>query len=153
MTSEPADPEFRDDEVMETLDEDNILTRDFVDRVLDAAQSGDAVEVKRLVEPLHEADIADLLEQTPSERRGALAVAMGDFMSAEVLAEINDWVREDIIDALPAAQVADLAGQLDTDDAVAIIEDMEEEEGRGESRAMKYSSCVVRCASRARSRS
>lgn len=128
MTSEPAVPVTIDDVVMETLDEDNILTRDFVARVLDAAQNGDADEVKRLVEPLHEADIADLLEQTPSERRGALAVAMGDFMSAEVLAEINDWVRDDIIEALPAAQVADLAGQLDTDDAVAIIEDMEEED-------------------------
>ncbi len=128
MTSEPADPEFRDDEVMETLDEDNILTRDFVDRVLDAVESGDREEVQRLVEPLHEADIADLLEQTSSERRGALAVAMGDLMSAEVLAEVNDYVREDIIDALQPSQVADLAGQLDTDDAVAIIEDMEIED-------------------------
>jgi magnesium transporter len=52
---------------------------------------------------------------------------MGELMSAE-LAEVNDYVREDIIDALPAAQVAGLAGQLDTDDAVAIIEDMEEED-------------------------
>lgn len=128
MTSEHADPIIVDDEIVETLDEDNILTRDFVDRVLSAVEDGNMDEVQRLVEPLHEADIADLLEQTPSEMRGPLAVAMGALMSAEVLAEINDYVREDIIDALPAAQVADLAGQLDTDDAVAIIEDMEEED-------------------------
>lgn len=128
MTSEPADPEFLDNDVMETLDEDNNLTRDFVDRVLDAVESGDHDEVRRLVEPLHEADIADLLEQTPSDQRGILAVAMGDLMSADVLAEVNDYVREDIIDALQPAQVADLAGQLDTDDAVAIIEDMEIED-------------------------
>jgi magnesium transporter len=128
MTSEIADPAILPDDVVETLDEDNVLTREFVDRVLDAVEEGDMDEVQRLVEPLHEADIADLLEQTPSERRGPLAVAMGPLMSAEVLAEINDYVREDIIDALPAAQVADLAGQLDTDDAVAIIEDMEEED-------------------------
>lgn len=128
MTSEPADPEFLDDDVMETLDEDNNLTRDFVDRVLDAVESGDRDEVRRLVEPLHEADIADLLEQMPSDQRGALAVAMGDLMSADVLAEVNDYVREDIIDALQPSQVADLAGQLDTDDAVAIIEDMEIED-------------------------
>ena len=128
MTSEPADPEFLDNDVMETLDEDNNLTRDFVDRVLDAVESGDHDEVRRLVEPLHEADIADLLEQTPSDQRGILAVAMGDLMSADVLAEVNDYVREDIIDALQPSQVADLAGQLDTDDAVAIIEDMEIED-------------------------
>lgn len=128
MTSEPADPEILGNDVMETLDEDNNLTRDFVDRVLDAVESGDRDEVRRLVEPLHEADIADLLEQTPSDQRGVLAVAMGDLMSADVLAEVNDYVREDIIDALQPAQVADLAGQLDTDDAVAIIEDMEIED-------------------------
>jgi magnesium transporter len=129
MTSDTAVPHPEiDNDVVETLDEDNILTRDFVDLVLAAVENGDVDEVQRLVEPLHEADIADLLEQTPSEMRGPLAVAMGEYMSAEVLAEINDWVREDIIEALPAAQVADLAGQLDTDDAVAIIEDMEEED-------------------------
>lgn len=128
MTSDIADPFIDVPEIVETLDEDNRLTRDYVDRVLDAAEEGNLDEVRRLVEPLHEADIADLLELTPSERRGALAISLGDLMSAEVLAEINDWVREDIIDALPAAQVAGLAGQLDTDDAVAIIEDMEAED-------------------------
>jgi magnesium transporter len=131
MTSDIADPHLTEAEVpeiLETLDEDNRLTRDFVDRVLDAIEQGDLATANRLVEPLHEADIADLFELTPSDKRGALAIGLGDLMSAEVLAEVNDYVREDIIDALPAGQLADLAGQLDTDDAVAIIEDMEEDE-------------------------
>ncbi|MEP7350665.1 MAG: magnesium transporter [Sphingorhabdus sp.] len=128
MTSEIADPDMLPEDIVETLDEDNRLTRDFVDRVLDAVEEGDLVEAHRLVEPLHEADIADLLELTPRERRGEVAVALGDLMSAEVLAEVNDYVRDDIIGALPASLVADLAGQLDTDDAVAIIEDMEKED-------------------------
>ena len=128
MTSDIASPIIIDTEIVETLDEDNRLTRDYVDRVLDAVEDRNLNEVRRLVEPLHEADIADLLELTPSERRGELAISLGDLMSAEVLAEVNDYVREDIIDALPAAQVAGLAGQLDSDDAVAIIEDMEAED-------------------------
>ena len=128
MTSDIASPNIIDTEIVKTLDEDNRLTRDYVDRVLDAVEDGNLNEVRRLVEPLHEADIADLLELTPSERRGELAISLGDLMSAEVLAEVNDYVREDIIDALPAAQVAGLAGQLDSDDAVAIIEDMEAED-------------------------
>jgi magnesium transporter len=123
LTSDIANPAIIDPEIVETLDEDNRLTRDYVDRVLDAVDDGDLDEVYRLVEPLHEADIADLLELTPSERRGVLAISLGDLMSAEVLAEVNDYVREDIIDALPASQVAGLAGQLDTDDAVAIIDE------------------------------
>ena len=131
MTNDIADPEITQayiPEIMETLDEDNRLNRDFVNRVLAAIEDGDVEEAKRLVEPLHEADIADLFELTPSDKRGSLAIGLGDLMSAEVLAEVNDYVREDIIDALPAGQLANLAGQLETDDAVAILEDMEEDE-------------------------
>ena len=47
MISENADPVIIDDDIMETLDEDNRLTRDFVDRVLDAAAAGDVAEVRR----------------------------------------------------------------------------------------------------------
>ncbi len=128
MTSETTDLDQQDVAAVETLDEDNQLTRNFVDRVLDALDSDEVGETYRLVEPLHEADVADLFENIPSDRRGELAIALGDLMTAEVLAEVNDYVREDIIEALPAAQVADMAGQLETDDAVAIIEDMEEED-------------------------
>ncbi len=128
MTSETTDVENPEIETVETLDEDNQLTRSFVDRVIDALDSDEAGETYRLAEPLHVADVADLFESIPAERRGELAIALGDLMTADVLAEVNDYVREDIIDALPAAQVADMAGQLDTDDAVAIIEDMEKED-------------------------
>ena len=49
---------------------------------------------------------------------------------------MNDYVREDLIDALEPHQVADLASELDTDDAVAIIEDMDEDEQRAVLRAL-----------------
>ena len=49
---------------------------------------------------------------------------------------MNDWVREELLDALEPHQVAEIAGELETDDAVAIIEDMEEEEQRAVLRAL-----------------
>ena len=49
---------------------------------------------------------------------------------------MNDWVRDELLDALTARQVAEIAGELETDDAVAIIEDMEEEEQRAVLRAL-----------------
>lgn len=131
MTNAIADPEsieITPDNGDMTLDEDNRLTRKFVDRVLDAVEQGDREEAYRLVDPLHEADIADLFELTPREKRGNLAMSLGDLMSADVLAEVNDYVREDIIDILPPSVVAAFATELETDDAVAIIEDMEEDE-------------------------
>ncbi len=107
-------------------DEDDRLKPAFVRAVLDAVEADDAETARDLVSPLHPADIADLLELTPSDRRADLAAALGDLVGAEVLSELNDYVRDDLIDALRPEQVAEFARELDTDDAVAIIEDMEE---------------------------
>lgn len=107
------------------LDEENRLKPDFVRRVLASLDDGVDESTYDLVEPLHPADIADLFELIDNERRPALAGAITDLLGADVLAELNDYVREDIIEFLPAEQVAELAGQLETDDAVAIIEDLD----------------------------
>ncbi|HEX8300294.1 magnesium transporter [Sphingomonas sp.] len=118
------------------LDEDDRLKPAFVRAVLEAVEAGDFETARARVEPLHPADIADLVELTPSEDRPALVAAIADLIDGDVLAEMNDFVREALVDALTATQVADLASELDTDDAVAIIEDMEPEDQREVLRAL-----------------
>ena len=119
------------------LDEDDRLKPGYVDAVLEAVEAGDTEAAHALVEPLHPADVADLFELTPEERRRDLAAAVADLLDADVFAEMNDYVREDLIDALDARQVADIASELDTDDAVAIIEDLDAEDQREVLRAME----------------
>ncbi len=118
------------------LDRDDRLKPEFVRAVLDAVEQGDTEGARALVEPLHPADIADLFELTPQEDRAGLAHAVSDLLDGDVFAEMNDYVREDLIDALTPTEVADLASELDTDDAVAIIEDMDEDEQRAVLRAL-----------------
>lgn len=127
--AEPRPDEIVDDRAVEAAsrhDEDDRLRPEFVSAVLDAAEEDDRERARELVSPLHPADIADLLELTPADRRGKVAAALGDLVGAEVLSELNDYVRDDLLDALAPEQVAEFAAELDTDDAVAIIEDMEE---------------------------
>lgn len=112
----------------ESLDAENTLKPEFVRRVRDALEDGEADAVYGMVEGLHPADIADLFELLDSDERPALAVAISDLMGSEVYAELNDYVREDIVEQLPAETVADIAEQLDTDDAVAMLEDLDEED-------------------------
>src|SRR3546814_12833413 len=90
---------------------------------------------------------SDLFELTPSERRPALAKAIADLLDGEVFAEMNDYVREDLIDALEPHEVADIASELDTDDAVAVIEDLDADEQRSEERRVGKE-CVSTCRSR-----
>ena len=113
---------------IETHDDENTLTRDFVRRVRDGLEAGETDRVYELVEGLHPADVADLFELLDSDERPALAKAISDLMGSEVFAELNDHVRELLVEALPAGEVADIAEQLDTDDAVAMLEDLDEED-------------------------
>lgn len=127
MTEMTDAPEL-EDAAPPSLDEDNRLTNAFVRSVSDAVDEGDNNLAQELVNPLHNADIADLFELIDEDERAPLAGALGDLVSADVLAEMNEHVREDLIEVLEPGQIADLTEQLETDDAVAIIEDLEEDE-------------------------
>ncbi|HEX8640457.1 MAG TPA: magnesium transporter [Allosphingosinicella sp.] len=117
-------------------DEDDRLKPEFVEAVAERVAAGDTDEARRLVEPLHPADVADLFELLDSDERRALATALADLLDGDVLAEMNDHVREELIEALEPHQLAEIAGELETDDAVALIEDMEEDEQRAVLRAL-----------------
>ena len=110
------------------MDDETRLRPEFVDKVLDAVEAGDDETARKLVEPLHPADVADLIELARSDERDGLVKALAGIVDAEVLAEMNDWVREDLLDEMEPQQVADIAGQLETDDAVALIEDLDRDE-------------------------
>jgi len=125
-TLAPADAPADVTQDSESLDDENRFKPEFVRRVRDALESGDSDAVYDLVEPLHPADIADLFELTDQEDRLPLARAIRDLMGVEVIAELNDYVRELLVEELPPEIVADIAEQLDTDDAVAMIEDLDE---------------------------
>ena len=127
MTGE--DPDIADPD-NQSLDEENRLKPEFVRKVRDALRDEDRDLVYDLVEPLHPADIADLFELTDVDDRLTLAGAIRDLMSVEVIAELNDYVRELLIEELPPDIVAEIAEQLDTDDAVAMIEDLDHEDQR-----------------------
>jgi magnesium transporter len=119
------------------MDAEDRLRPEFVDKVLDAVDAGDDVTARALVEPLHPADVADLIELAARDEREGLVKALAGIVDADVLAEMNEHVREALIEALEPEQVADLAGQMDTDDAVAILEDLEEDEQRAVLEAME----------------
>ena len=131
LAHEPAEEGRPDDRIDdERMDEENTFKPEFVRAVEDALEEGDTKAVYELVEPLHPADIADLLERLERQERYQLAAAITDLMTSEVVAELNDYVREDMMEALPPEAVAQIVDQLETDDAVQLIEDLDEADQR-----------------------
>jgi magnesium transporter len=83
--------------------------------------------VRRLVEPLHYSDLADLLERLSSEHRKRVVVFIGPHPDADMMAELDDAVREEVMELLSPKQIAEVVSELETDDAVAVIEDLDKE--------------------------
>src|SRR5215204_7435251 len=96
-------------------DKEDRLRPEFVRDVLDAVADGDDEAARTLVADLHPADIADLIELAPGDERADLIEALAGMVDADVYAELNEYVREHVIDEMEPQQVADLAAQLDTD--------------------------------------
>ena len=98
-----------------------------LEALIEAARRGDAEAVQAILLPLHPADIADALEQMGAEDRERLLPLMGPELSGEMLTEVEEGLREEIIDALPNDVVAEAARELETDDVVDLIEDLDQE--------------------------
>lgn len=93
--------------------------------IMDAVEAGDTPRLVLLMAPLHAADVADLLEQIGSTDRNALLAMWASEVDGDILSEISDAIREEVIAALPPQVVADAVRDLDTDDVVDILEDLE----------------------------
>ncbi|MGI3187066.1 magnesium transporter [Nioella aestuarii] len=104
------------------------LDASLYDDVLDAIEAQDPVRIAALFEPLHPADIADLLEQMSHSEREALLLFWSEGIDGEVLSELDEGIREDVIDLLPALVLADAVRDMESDDVVDLLEDLEDEE-------------------------
>ena len=77
--------------------------------------------------PMHSADIADVLEQISAPERQAFLALVPGQIDGEVLSELDEGIREEVIETLPPEMVAEAVRDLDTDDVVDLVEFLEED--------------------------
>lgn len=106
------------------------LQADLVREIEEALDAHLVTDVERLVQPLHSADLADLLESLHPEDRMTLAEIIRPQLQAdpEVLTYLNDDVLEQIVEVLDPVELATALSELDSDDAIGVLEDMDEED-------------------------
>ena len=109
-------------------DAEGAISSDYVERVTAAIGAADAAKLRDLVGDLHEADLGDLIEALDADHRPRLIKLMGADFDFTALTEVDDAVREEILEELPPQTVAEGVRELDSDDAVYILEDLPQEE-------------------------
>lgn len=107
-------------------DEDGAIDLRLVEEVSQAVLLSDVTTLRSVVEDMHEADLGALLEALDADERPRLISLLGSDFDFTALTEVDDAVREEILEELSAETVAEGVRELDTDDAVYILEDLNE---------------------------
>ena len=108
--------------------EDGSFQPEFVRSVQSSIDSRDKAELHGLVQDLHEGDLADLMELLRPDQRMQLIETLGKDFDINVLPELDEPVRDQLIEEMPNEQVAEAVRELESDEAVYILEDLEESE-------------------------
>ncbi len=113
---------------VEELEDDTPLTRSLIARIMYAVETQNRDMLWAEMEPLHAADIADLLEQSNAYDRRRLIELYGQEFDGDILSELDESIREEVIGLLTPEVLADAVRELDSDDVVDLVEDLEDQQ-------------------------
>ena len=105
-------------------DDNGTISAAFVGQVAAAIEAGDVAALRQLAGDLHESDLGALLEALEQDQRPRLVELLGIDFDFTALTEVDDAMREEILEELRPQTVAEGVRDIETDDAVAILEDM-----------------------------
>jgi magnesium transporter len=109
-------------------DDEGAFRPEFLHAVEAALEAHDAAKVRELTLKLHEADLADLIQLLRPEQREPLIATLGRDFNAAALSELDEGVRDQVLEAMPKEKVAEVLQQLDSDEAVYLIEDLDKQD-------------------------
>jgi magnesium transporter len=119
----------RTEDVAEDIySEDGSVRADFLALVGAAIADRDVLYLRQHVARLHESELGDLLEAIQPEQRLALVRLLGADFDLTALTEVDEAIRLEIVEQMPNSQIAAAIGELDSDDAVYILEDLDKED-------------------------
>jgi len=109
-------------------DEDGVLTSDFVGAVTETVDAGDATRLRDLTAGLHEADFADLMEWLRAEERERFVTLLDRDFNYAALPELDETLRDEILDVMQSDTVAEAVTELDSDDAAYLLDGLDPDE-------------------------
>jgi magnesium transporter len=109
-------------------DDDGAIRKRYFSRVVKGIETADVETLIRLVGGLHEADLGAVVGQLEPDLRPRMVELLGIDFDFTALTEVDDRVREEILEELESHTVAEGVRDIDSDDAVTILEDLPKDE-------------------------
>ena len=109
-------------------DDEGQIRPEFVERVARAIHADDAAFLRGIVGELHKADLGDLVAALEADDRVKLVELTGSDFDFSALNEVDEGVREEILEELEPEEVAEGVRELESDEAVEILEALDEDD-------------------------
>ena len=103
------------------------VTPELLENVKTLVEQENKKELKRLLDEFHFADIAEIASELEVTGATYLIKVLNSEKTSEALMELEDDLRERILENLSAKEIADELGEMDTDDAADVIAELPEE--------------------------
>lgn len=100
------------------------ISKDLIQQLEQLIQSKNDQQLEVLLNDLHHADIAEILDELDFDEATYIFKVLDSEKTAEILLELEDDLRENILRRLSAKEIAEELDELDTDDAADIIAEL-----------------------------
>jgi len=104
------------------------LIRDLEEKLRESYHQGATDEARSLLENVHPADIADLLDALDEDSRLWVFDLLDDYVASEVLDEALDESTRGLVEAASSERIADLLEELPMDDAAELLSELPPEQ-------------------------
>ncbi|MEZ4777913.1 MAG: magnesium transporter [Flavobacteriaceae bacterium] len=103
------------------------LTNEFLEQIEQLIASGDNNALKELFTDFHFADVAEILEELDSDDATYIIKLLESEITSEALMEVDEDVREKILERLSPKEIARELAEMDTDDAADVVSELDED--------------------------
>ncbi len=100
------------------------ITTRYIDEIQQLIADGKDEAILKLLEEVHYADIAEIIEELTVEEGIYLIKLLDSDVTADVITELDEDTREKILGGLSSKEIAEEIAELDTDDAADIISEL-----------------------------
>ncbi|MCB0456395.1 MAG: magnesium transporter [Flavobacteriaceae bacterium] len=103
------------------------LTNEFLEQIEQLIASGESNALKELFTDFHFADVAEILEELDSDDATYIIKLLESEITSEALMEVDEDVREKILERLSPKEIARELAEMDTDDAADVVSELDED--------------------------
>ena len=104
------------------------FNEEYIEKLNDIIDQKDEAALKLEIKDMHPADIAELVEDLDTDEALFLLRLVDDEVAADVLIELDEDQRHDLLEQMPNESIARKLELMDANDAVDVIQELDEED-------------------------